>query len=148
MISFDSLQVTNYIYKKLDRKNKQELPLDPFRWMEILESDGEKVYFLYYDRQNKFPSGFAVVSIIDHEEDAGVSVNIEFAITPFTDAVKFYRQVEYKIVDLLFYDFFFIVFYIHPVNEHIFEMLIKKFDYLVGDTDLKKIIEFTPRQQQ
>ena len=118
--------------------------------MEILKSEDEKVYFLYYDKNQRL-IGFAIVTIIDQVEDAGITVHVDFAVTPFKNSLQFYQEIEKKIIDLLFYDYFFIVFRIHPVNDRIFNMLLKKMDYsIVGDPEdnnLIKIIEFTPKQQ-
>jgi hypothetical protein len=149
-ISFHPIQITNYLYRKLDQKSRGSIPLDPFRLMEILKSEDEKVYFLYYDKNQRL-IGFAIVTIIDQVEDAGITVHVDFAVTPFKNSLQFYQVIEKKIIDLLFYDYFFIVFRIHPVNDRIFNMLLKKMDYsIVGDPEdnnLIKIIEFTPKQQ-
>lgn len=147
MKSFYPIDITNFIFRKLARNRVQELSLDPFRLIKVLESDPiDRMYFLYYDKKQAL-CGYAIATIIDEKEDVGVTVDIEMGAS--VQLRQFYKRIERTIIDLLFYDYWHIVFRIHPANQRIANMLIQQFDYLNGDgeEDLMKIIEFTPRQQ-
>uniref|UniRef100_A0A6C0K3Z7 Uncharacterized protein n=1 Tax=viral metagenome TaxID=1070528 RepID=A0A6C0K3Z7_9ZZZZ len=147
MISFYPIDITNFLFRKLARKTVQELPLDPFRLIKVLESVPiDRVYFLYYDKKQAL-CGYAIATIIDEKEDVGVTVDIELGAS--VQIRQFYKRIERTIIDLLFYDYWHIDFRIHPANQRIANMLRQQFDYLNdGENDLMKIIEFTPRQQQ
>jgi hypothetical protein len=149
MTSFYPIDITNFIFQKLARNRIQELSLDPFRLIKVLESPNpiDRVYFLYYDKKQAL-CGYAIATIIDIKEDVGVTVDIELGAS--IQLRQFYKRIERTIIDLLFYDYWHIIFRIHPANQRIANILKQQFDYLDDDSkeDLMKMIEFTPRQQQ